>query len=190
MQTTLIPIDELHIELVALDHLLHTQREPLPLADPPRSPGVYVAFAVDVPPYRNPHIAEGRYPVYAGSAKDLGERIGRHRGNAAAVPDLDGGARLHMTWLETSSHAGAVFVEHLLIDLLDPLWCTTFLGGFGSRSQGRSRETQCPPPWAVLHPGRHVGSGQGQVSAALLIQRAETHLSATTRPLWERLRPT
>jgi hypothetical protein len=184
MQMTEQLVDELAVQLAALDLLLHRNREPLWGADPPKLAGVYLLFGLHVPPYRHPLVQVGCFPLYAGSAVQLQERLRRHRRNALGVPSLDSGRRLHVVWLELNGPGSALLVERLLIDLLKPLWNEPFLRGFGSRWQGRTRENQAPPPWAVLHPGRRVGTGPSPVSSGLLALQAAHHLESTACPLW------
>ena len=161
-----------------------------------KDPGFYALFyrrqrngplPIELYPYGLVDMAT--YPLYLGCAADLRCRIGEHRRNAEPVESLNGGADLLVARVPVSQYADCVWAEQALVEMLLPLWNMPWLAGWGSRWQGRSRASQTPPPWSVLQPGRRVGCGVVQVSAAELAVRAEAHLAATaTLRLWAPLR--
>ncbi len=175
---------DLDVQLAVLDEALHTPRLQLPTADlRPGCPGVYFTFLSGGPaPYAR--VADGRWPVCVGSARDLRERVGRHRINCRSIRNLERGDLVWICPVETSSEAAARYVEALSISLLRPLWNQAFMAGFGSKDQGSRRRTQAPPPFALVHPGRTVGTGDPTVSTGMLRRRIVEHLTQTAMPLW------
>ena len=169
--------------LDALDVALHTKRQHLPTATADTSPAVYLTFyAGPLRTYRR--IASGTWPVAIGAATDGHERLRRHRRSCRPVRNLAGGAHLWVAVVPVASPARALYLEQLLIDLLETVWNQRFMAGFGSRYQGSSRKGQVPPPFALVHPGRRVGSGEPTVTAGFLRRRIIDHLERTARDLW------
>lgn len=174
--------DELDIEAVVLDEAMRSPKQPLDSSERwERTPGIYFVFYRGaLAPYSA--VADATYPVYIGSAQDLGERFRRHRRNTAAVVSLHGGRDLLLLPAVLHSHAAARYVEALLVQRLEPCWNQTWLSGFGSRPQGATRAGQVPPPWNALHPGRTVGKGDDLISRSLVRRRLVSHLAGTVRP--------
>lgn len=179
--------DEADAAHIAFDSVRGVPRAPLPDAVMSRRPGVYLIFYVGaLECYRR--VARGTWPVYAGAAQSLGERHGRHRTNTRPIGSLTGGQDLLILGVATETYAGALFAEGLLRDLLQPVWNQPFCAGFGSRAQGASRTRQAPPPFTLLHPGRHVGTGHSTVDVPDLERRVSAHLDASVRfDLWPAL---
>jgi predicted GIY-YIG superfamily endonuclease len=174
--------NELEIEATMLDSAVRLPRRRLSTAtSTSRGPGIYFIFyAGSVPCYNA--LADGSYPIYIGAARDLAERLGRHRSNTAPVASLAGGADLLVAEAPLGSDPAALYLEALFISRLRPCWNEPWLGGFGSRYQGRSRASQVPPPWSVVHPGRRVGTGVPRNGAEDLRRRVRAHLVATVHP--------
>ncbi len=174
--------DELDIEAVVLDQAMRSPKQPLDSSERwERTPGIYFVFyRGELAPYRL--VADATYPVYIGSAQDLGERFRRHRRNTSTVANLHGGRDLLLLPAVLHSHAAARYIEALLVQRLEPCWNQTWLGGFGSRPQGATRLGQVPPPWNALHPGRAVGNGTDRISRSGLRRRLVSHLTETARP--------
>jgi hypothetical protein len=177
--------DSLDIESTILDEALNRPRIRLTKsgAEPP-DPAVYLVFyrpkaGRGLDTYRL--ISDGCYPVYAGSALDGRERLRRHRLNTKPVRNLHGGADLIVSTVALPTLADALFAESVLIRHLQPLF-NTIVRGFGSRHQGRTRRSQAPPPFSILHPGRRVGTGEPTVTTAFLRRQAIAHLEATVVP--------
>lgn len=174
--------DELDIELSVLDRATRQRPRPLhEIGEVPKEPGVYFVF------YRGglhtyaPASAAG-YPLYVGAATVLDERLARHRHNTDPVANLRGGQDLLATAVPLRSHAAALYLETLLIDRLQPCWNQRPFRGFGSRQQGPTRSQQSPPPWALLHPGRRVGTGKPATDANVLWAQIAQHVRQTVRP--------
>jgi hypothetical protein len=176
------PWNELEIEATMLDSAVRLPRRRLSTAtSTSRGPGVYFIFyAGRLRCYDA--LADGTYPLYIGAARDLTERLGRHRRNTASVLSLAGGADLLVAEAPLGSDPAALYLEALFIGRLRPCWNEPWLGGFGSRYQGRSRASQIPPPWSVVHPGRRVGTGDPRHGASDLRRRVRAHLAATVHP--------
>lgn len=178
--------DERDISVCLLDAALHVRRTCLTDSrDEPRDPGVYMVFySGRLSWYRE--VGDGHYPVYVGSAQDLGERLRRHQRNSRPVRNLHAGSDLWVSSIPLESHAGAVYAEELLIKQLNPVWNQRMAAGFGSRFQGRSRTGQRPPPWSLLHPGRRVGDGEAAVSVEFLGRKVSDWLERHTRSgIWD-----
>ena len=176
--------DELDLELMVIDVAMHERPTRITeMSTPTTDPGVYLVFYVG-PLTTYQAVGDGRFPVYAGSAKSLSSRWRRHRKNCLPVRNLDGGAALWLIAVPLGSYAAALYAERLLIDRLRPLWNEPWLGGFGSRFPGETRRSQAPPPWLLMHPGRRMTEGRSSVSTKLLGRRMREHLAATVLPLW------
>lgn len=127
--------------------------DPLPDLRPPQVPGSYLLF------YQGGlrilgDIADGRHPVYVGSATDLARRMVEHRVSLRQARNLHL-RDFSVILATTSSHPSALYLEALLVDALHPPWNATGVEGFGSKPQGRLRgRGQTPTPWDRLHPGR------------------------------------
>lgn len=188
--------DELDVKLRTLDVMQFQPRFRLTdtTAKVPREPGVYGFFAVGLSQFRQrgparggdvSPLENGTFPCYIGCARSLSERLARHRVNCAQLPGLGGGECLHVAVLETPSHAAALYVEKLFLDLLRPLFNEKFLSGLGQRSPGADRiSVQRESAFGVLFPGRQLGVRPREVSAELLLRRARTHLAEHSGALW------
>lgn len=174
--------DELDIEAVVLDQAIRSPMHAFDESDRwDRAPGIYFVFYRGrLATYRA--VADGTYPVYIGSAQDLGERFRRHRRNTSQVTNLRRGQDLLVVPLMLHSVAAARYVEGLLVDRLEPCWNQPWLSGFGSRPQGATRADQAPPRWNALHPGRAVGHGDDRTCRPRLRRRLIAHLADTVRP--------
>jgi len=185
-------LDERGDLLRGLAAALH--RPPLPLTaitDP--SPGAYLLL------YRGPldefrrvarpggvddrrsMVEGGGYPIYAGSASSLGQRVRRHVLNLRPCVDVTADDLL-MVPLPTATPAGALYVEAALISSLRPVWNEAWLAGFGSQPQGAARRRhQRVPPWNVLHPGRRFDSAapRPDITREALADRVVEFLAAT-----------
>ena len=164
---------------------------PVPLAELDiAAPGAYVmlyAGALDIyarvrrPGGRNdlrPIAGAGGAPLYVGSAKELRERAGRYRTKLRSRVDLHVNDMLVVA-MPTVSHAGALYIEGLLIEAFTPVWNEPWLSGFGSKPQGSSRTRhQRTSTWQTLHPTTdNPDSEPGMV--AELRARAASHLRLT-----------
>lgn len=175
---------DLDIELAVLDEAVNTPRQPLLDTNLPAGRAVvYFTFLSGGPaPYAQ--VADARWPVCVGSARDGRERVGRHRINCRSIPNLGRGELVWICAVETASEAAARYVEALCIARLRPIWNQPCMAGFGSKDQGSRRRTQAPPPFALVHPGRIVGTGDPTVSTGMLRRRIVEHLAKTAMPLW------
>lgn len=97
-------------------------------------------------------VESGGFPVYVGSAQRLQARARDHERKLGRSNDLDPDD-FRMIQLSTPSVASALYGEALLIETLKPVWCQQrWMGGFGSRRQGRIRTLgQRTSPWSRLH---------------------------------------
>ena len=124
---------------------------------------------------------DGGWPIYAGSAKSLRERIaGRHHTSISRVVDFDVDD-FSVVILPTQSWAAANYAELLLL-ASDAFGVPALNGpvkGFGSKHQGKSRTTQRISEFNVLFPGRAASTGATNVTAAELHDRVVAHLERT-----------
>jgi len=132
-----------------------------------RTPGFYLLFleegrgGADLGRYG--WLREGaRYPVYAGSAHDLRQRMRRHAGTLDGAEGIDLAQVLAVT-IPTRTSAGALFGEAVALDAWRPLWNQPRLTGFGSRYPGRNRvRSQTPTAWDGLHRRQWARPGTGR----------------------------
>jgi hypothetical protein len=164
---------------------------PVPLSDvTARNPGAYLMlYRGDLEllaPLRRPggrhstgSIAEdGGYPIYGGSAIQLRDRFSRHIRRLTPVKSLPPDDLLAVP-LPTQTWDGAIYVERLILSAFDLLLNQSWLAGFGSREQGRSREKhQKVAPFNVLFPGRPGCHGPAIVTADDLAKKVTAHLLA------------
>ena len=155
----------------------------------PHAPGAYLLlYSGDFPAYqrlRRPDDASNRsimlgggYPIYGGSATDLHERCGRHRHKLSNATDL-ALYDFQLIALETSSPAAALYAEGVLIAEFQSVWNQYWMSGFGSKSQGRVRESgQRVTPWNQLH-ASYLLNGRHNATSAHLVPKIRQHLTST-----------
>lgn len=185
-------LDEVRNLTCALEATLTTP--PVPLAElDANAPGAYVMlYCGDLDVYARlrrpggrddlrPIAAGGGAPLYVGSAKELRERAGRYRTKLRGCIDVHVEDMLVVA-MPTASHAGALYVEGLLIAAFAPVWNEPWLSGFGSKPQGSIRTRhQRVSAWQTLHPAvNDCGAPAADTSsAAHLRTRAANHLNLT-----------
>ena len=116
-----------------------------------------------------------------GSAKELRERAGRYRTKLRECVDLHVDEMLVVA-MPTTSHAGALYIEGLLIAAFAPVWNEPWLSGFGSKPQGATRTRhQRVSAWQTLHPTTGIRAVHGHRSDAVadLDARTRSHLKLT-----------
>ena len=161
-------------DLLDLIEFAPTQRLDTAVLD--RSPAVYVWTYIGDRRGEGPHLdlyydwlTKTGWPAYVGSATTMSARRRRHLRNFDEVRDVSADELL-VAVLPMPSHAMALFAEGLLIDMYQPVW-NVALPGVGSSDQGRSRRTQRPSPFAVVHGRERCGQGHPAIVAALSFHR-------------------
>lgn len=183
-------LDEARDLIRILDTAFNTK--PVPLAEvAARRPGAYLhlytgdlhflsrARRPDGKAAMAPICSAGGAAVYIGSAKDLGERQGRHIRNLLGVTDLPA-SDLQVVCLETDSLSGAVYAEACLISALGvPVLNCRWLSGMGSKAQGSNRTGQRVSAFNTLFPGRQHGCTRpAKLSRDELERRVVAHLAS------------
>ena len=168
-----IPFEDAWLASWAIGTLRRGSAYPLDRCCLPRAPGAYLLV------YRGEHDlyspVRDRWPVYAGSTVDLGDRLARHV-RSLRDTDLDP-ADFVMLPLATRSSVVAIAVEAVLISRLQPVWNLRLASGFGSRPQGATRVAgQHPSGFDRLHPGRYWARNAGSPSLALGV-RTRMHVA-------------
>lgn len=141
------------VNSIQLGRLAQTEPRPFLESEAPRTTGVYaLTYTGELPMLRK--IADGKHPIYVGSASDLRRRMREHHDSLAYARNLDL-EDFAVIFVETPTRPAALFVEALLIEELNPPWNSKGVEGFGSKPQGHLRSRgQTPTPWDRLHPGR------------------------------------
>lgn len=121
-------------------------------------------------------LAEGGWPVRAGSARCARERLLRYRISLRGAHDLDVDD-VRAAVIEFDSHGLALWAEHWSIALFRPAWNEVLIGA-GNHRLGGSRTTQAPSRWACAHGATTGATGQGH-DAHELRDRVTAHLAAT-----------
>lgn len=149
----------------------------------PTSPGFYViAYDGEVEPYDSVRaigatLGCGGWPLYAGAARDLRERMASHANALRSHPELPADDFV-FACVSTLSRAGAGYLEALVIAELRPVWNEKWVQGFGSKQQGSRRSGQQISLWDTLHPGRTV-SATLERDAGDLREQVTAHLGVT-----------
>lgn len=149
----------------------------------PTSPGFYViAYDGEAEPYDSVRASGttldcGGWPLYAGAARDLRERMASHANALRDHPELPADDFV-FACVSTASRAGAGYLEALVIAELRPVWNEKWVHGFGSKQQGSRRSGQQISLWDTLHPGRAV-SATLERNAGDLREQVAAHLGVT-----------
>ena len=150
---------------------------------PPTSAGAYLLTCTHTRLQCYKRAVEMAWPVYAGSTINLRDRISAHRLKIRHLRNVDLGS-VQVSWVVTSSPAGAVYAERLIIGAFRPAWNESWLSGFGSNRFGVNRTGTRRSAFDALHPSRRAVAAR--VSNSELKRRVEDHLeeSASCRRLW------
>lgn len=174
---------------VAITGLLYGPLHELELVTDP-TPGAYGLFYVGPlamyrrlwrPATTEPAAVSGGYPIYIGKAqRGLVRRMRDHVINLQGVRDVRPDD-LRVVILPVEHPAQAGYLEELLIQTFEPVWCERRLAGFGSMPPGRNRrDHQAPSRWSVLHPGRRGTPRRAAVvSREELVEIALAHIERT-----------
>lgn len=181
------PLNETRDLINALEAALTTP--PIELAEmDARRPGAYLMLYRGRLPYyarvqrpggrrdRRPIATGGGAPIYIGSASQLRGRTGRYMKKLPCSINVSADDLLVVP-MPTSSHAGALYLEGLLIAAFQPVWNQPWLAGFGSQPQGRTRVThQRASAWSRFH--MRAGHEDPDADRAL-VTRIRQHLDLT-----------